>query len=340
MKIIIDAMGGDFAPAVVIEGAVAAVKECGAEIILTGDEVKVKELLSKAHYTGDKIIVHHTTEVIDMSEPAALSVRRKKNSSIVVGLNLLKENGGGAFFSAGNTGAVVCAATLILGLLPGAERPGIAIIYPTLKDFSLMVDVGANIDAKPAHILQYAVMADAYCRYELNKKNPSVALLNIGEEETKGTESVKETYNLLSQSKINFMGNIEGKDLFTGKCDIVVCDGFMGNVALKVSEGVASFIYGLLKREFTSSLMSTTAAFLLRANIRRLKKSLDYSEYGGAPLLGVNGVVIIGHGRSSSKAIKNAIRVAKEELECNVKDKMAEALSKLNIAAKKDGREL
>ena len=331
MKIIIDAMGGDYAPDVVIEGSVAAVKEYGVDIILTGDESRIKDLLAKRHYTGDKIAIHHTTEVIEMSEPAAVSVRKKKNSSISVGLSLLKENGGGAFFSAGNTGAVVCAATLTLGLLPGVERPGIAIAYPTLKEISLMVDIGANIDAKPLHILQYAAMADAYSRLVLSKAKPTIGLLNIGEEATKGTDFVKETYNLLSQSNINFIGNIEGKDLFTGKCDIVLCDGFVGNIALKVSEGVATLIYGLLKREFTATVMSTMAAFLLRGNFKRLKKSMDYSEYGGAPLLGVNGIVIIGHGRSSSKAIKNAIRVAKEEVERNVNAGMVEALSKLKL---------
>ena len=331
MKIIIDAMGGDHAPDVVIEGSVAAVKEYGVDIILTGDEAVIKGLLAKRHYTGDKIVVHHTAEVIGMSEPAAVSVRKKKNSSISVGLSLLKENGGGAFFSAGNTGAVVCAATLTLGLLPGVERPGIAIVYPTLKEISLMVDVGANIDAKPLHILQYAAMADAYSRSVLNKAKPTIGLLNIGEEATKGTDFIKEIYNLLASSNINFIGNIEGKDLFTGKCDIVLCDGFVGNIALKVSEGVATLIYGLLKREFTATPISTMAAFLLRCNFKRLKKSMDYSEYGGAPLLGVNGIVIIGHGRSSSKAIKNAIRVAREEVERNVNAGMVETLSKLKL---------
>jgi glycerol-3-phosphate acyltransferase PlsX len=334
MKIIIDAMGGDYAPNVVIEGSVAAVKEYGVDIILTGDEARIKDLLAKRHYTGDKIAIHHTTEVIEMSEPAAVSVRKKKNSSISVGLSLLKENGAGAFFSAGNTGAVVCAATLTLGLLPGVERPGIAIVYPTLKEITLMVDVGANIDAKPIHILQYAAMADAYSRSVLNKVKPTIGLLNIGEEATKGTDFVKETYNLLSQSSINFVGNVEGKDLFTGKCDIVLCDGFVGNIALKVSEGVATLIYGLLKREFTATFMSTMAAFLLRSNLKRLRKSMDYSEYGGAPLLGVNGIVIIGHGRSSAKAIKNAIRTAKEQVERNVNAGMVENLSKLKLPSR------
>ena len=331
MKIIIDAMGGDHAPEVVIEGAVAAVKEYGVDIILTGDETRIKGLLARKHYTGDKITIHPTTEIIGMSEPAAVSVRKKRHSSISVGLNLLKENGQGAFFSAGNTGAVVCAATLTLGLLPGVERPGIAIVCPTLKEISLMVDVGANIDAKPLHILQYAAMADAYSRSVLNKVKPTIGLLNIGEEATKGTDFVKETYNLLSQSNINFIGNIEGKDLFAGKCDIILCDGFVGNIALKVSEGVAALIYGLIKTEFTATFMSTVAAFLLRSNLKRIRKAMDYSEYGGAPLLGVNGIVIIGHGRSSSKAIKNAIRVAKEEVERNVNAGMLDTLSKLKV---------
>jgi len=327
MKIIVDAMGGDYAPEVVIEGAVAAVNEYATKVVLVGDESRIKSLLKKARYTGDNIEVYPAKEIIEMSESAATSVRKKRNSSIVVGLNLMKEAQGDAFFSAGNTGAVVCAATLTLGLLPGIERPGIAIVAPTLKGISLIIDVGANIDPKPSHLLQYGIMANAYCHYILNRPHPSVGLLNIGEEESKGTEFMKETHALFEKSSLNFIGNVEGRDLFSGKCDIVICDGFVGNVALKVSESLAEAMQEFLKRHLLSNPLGKLGIVLLKTSLSGFKKQLDYSEYGGAPLLGVNGVVIIGHGRSNVKAIKNANRVAKEEVERKFNEKITEALS-------------
>lgn len=326
MKIIVDAMGGDYAPQVLIDGTIAAVKEHNAEVILVGDEQKIKSLLKKAKYNGDKISVFPAQEVIGMSEPAATSVRRKRNSSIVVGVDLVKDGLGDAFFSAGNTGAVVCAATLGLGLLPGIERPGIAIVTPTVKGISLIIDVGANIDPKPSQLLQYGIMAEAYFRYILNRPNPSVGLLNIGEEEAKGTEFMRHTHELLQKSSLNFIGNVEGKDLFSGKCDVVICDGFVGNIALKVSESAAEAMQVFLKRHLLSNPLGKLGLLFLMPSLKRFKKDLDYAEYGGAPLLGVNGVVIIGHGRSNAKAIKNAIRVAKEEVERRVNEKILEAI--------------
>jgi len=320
-------MGGDYAPAVVIKGSLQAVKEYGVEVVLVGDEAKISALLKKKEYCAEKISVYPAAEVIQMSESAASSVRRKRNSSIVVGLNLVKEGKGDAFFSAGNTGAVVCAATLGLGLLPGIERPGIAIIAPTLKGISLIIDVGANIDAKPLHLYQYGLMADAYFRYILNRPNPRVGILNIGEEESKGTEVIKEARGLLEASSLNFIGNVEGKDLFAGKSDIVLCDGFVGNVALKVTESVVETMQVFLKRHLLSNIMGKIGMVFLMPALLRFKKELDYTEYGGAPLLGVNGVVIIGHGRSSVKAIKNAIRVAKEEVERQFNEKILEAIA-------------
>ncbi len=327
MKIIVDAMGGDHAPRVVIEGAIAAVKEYGAEVALVGDAGQIDQLLKKAKFSGGSISVHPAGEVIGMSEPAATSVRRKRNSSIVVGMNLLKDGYGGAFFSAGNTGAVVCAATLGLGLLPGIERPGIAIVVPTVKGISLVIDVGANIDPKPMQLLQYGIMADAYSRYILNRQNPTVGILNIGEEEGKGTDFIKETRELLQKSSLNFVGNVEGKEFFSGKCDIIICDGFVGNIALKVSESAAEAMQVFLKRHILSNPLSKLGLIFLKPSLMRFKKELDYAEYGGAPLLGVNGVVIIGHGRSNAKAIKNAIRVAKEEVERKFNERILEALS-------------
>lgn len=328
MKIIVDAMGGDHAPRVVIEGAVAAVREYNVEVGLVGDEAVIKSLLVKYKYAGDKISVHPASEVIDMSEAAATSVRRKRDSSIVVGLNLVKDGIGQAFFSAGNTGAAVCAATLGLGLLPGIERPGIAIVTPTQRGPSLIIDVGANIDPKPTQLLQYGIMGSVYSRYILNKDNPSVGLLNIGEEETKGTGFVKETYELMEKSNLNFAGNVEGKDLFSGKYNVIVCDGFVGNVALKVTESVVETMQVFLKRHMLSSILGKIGLIFLKPSLMRFKKDLDYAEYGGAPLLGVDGVVIIGHGRSNAKAIKNAIRVAKEEVERGFNEKILEAIGK------------
>jgi glycerol-3-phosphate acyltransferase PlsX len=327
MKIIVDAMGGDNAPQVVIDGTIAAVKEYNAEVVLVGDEPRIKSLLKKSKYNGDKISVFPAKEIIGMSESAATSVRRKRNSSIVVGIDLVKEGQGEAFFSAGNTGAVVCAGTLGLGLLPGIERPGIAIVTPTQKGISLIIDVGANIDPKPTQLLQYGIMAEAYSRYILNISNPCVGLLNIGEEEAKGTEFMRETHELLQKSQLNFIGNVEGKDLFSGKCDIIICDGFVGNIALKVSESAAETMQVFLKRHLLNNPLGKLGLLFLIPSLRKFKKELDYAEYGGAPLLGVNGVVIIGHGRSNTKAIKNAIRVAKEEVERKFNEKILEALN-------------
>lgn len=327
MKIVVDAMGGDFAPGVVISGAIAAAKEYGVEIVLVGDEAKISSFLRKAKCSGKNIHIHHAEEVIGMSESAAISVRRKRESSIVLGVDLVKNGEGDAFVSAGNTGAVVCAGTLGLGLLPGVERPGIALVTPTVKGISLLIDVGANINPKPIQLLHYAIMASAYAKYILDKPNPSVGLLSIGEEEVKGTDFIKNTHELLEKSNLNFIGNIEGKDLFAGKCDIIVCDGFVGNIALKVSESAAEAMQIFLKRHLLSNILGKIGLIFLRPSLMRFKKDLDYAEYGGALLLGINGVVIIGHGRSNVKAIKNAIRVAKEEVERNFTDKIKEAIS-------------
>lgn len=327
MKIVVDAMGGDHGPQVVVEGAVQAVKEYGSEVILIGDLEKVQPCLDKLNYKGSKISLHRAEETIEMHESPATSVRRKRKSSIVLGVGLVKKGLADAFFSAGNTGAVVCAATLDLGLLPGVERPGIAIVTPTLKGISLIVDVGANIDAKPLHLLQYGIMGSAYLENVFNKPNPSVGLLNVGEEETKGTDFIKESYELLSKSKLNFVGNVEGKALFSGKCDVIVCDGFVGNVALKVTEGTAEAIQVFLKRHLLkTNLLGKIGILLLKGTFKKFKRELDYAEYGGAPLLGVNGVVMIGHGRSNARAIKNAIRAAGEEVTSQVNQKILEAL--------------
>ena len=312
MKIVVDAMGSDLAPAVEVEGAIQAAGEYGHEVLLVGDEALISREMDKRPDASGKISVLHAPERIEMHEPAAISVRRKRKSSIVVGLELLKRDDADAFVSAGNTGAVVCAATLSLRMLPGIERPGIAIVIPTMTGTSLIIDVGANINPKPIHLFQYAVMADAYSKYILHKQSPRVGLLNVGEEETKGTEFIKEAHTLLSESKLNFIGNIEGRDLYTGDVDIILCDGFVGNVILKVSESIIDTLVKALKNEIKSSIIATLGAAIASSAFNALKKKMDYAEYGGAPLLGVDGSCIISHGSSNPKAIKNAIRVAGE----------------------------
>ncbi len=327
MRIGLDAMGGDKAPESTIAGAVAAVKKYGHHITLIGRESQIRTILQKFRYPIQNIDVVDAQEVIEMHEPAALSVRKKRNSSIVRGMEFLKEGVFDAFVSAGNTGAVVCAATLSLRLLPGVDRPGIAVILPTLDKPCMVIDVGANIDPKPLHLLQYGIMGDAYSKHILNKTNPTVGLLNIGEESTKGTDFIKETHIMLSESKLNFIGNIEPKEVYEGGADVVLCDGFVGNVLLKVTEGFADAASKLLRRELKrSSIITKIGALLTLPAFNIMKKKIDASEYGGAPLMGVDGSVIIAHGASDEKAIKNAICAAADNVEHNVNTHVVEEL--------------
>ena len=327
IKIALDAMGSDNAPFSDVEGAVLAAREFDYEIILVGDEALIKKELQKFKPVPSNIFIHHASEVIGMHEQPVLSVRKKKDSSIVVLCNIAKEKKADAIVSAGNTGAMVCAATLKCRLLQGIERAGIGVVMPTLKGPMVMIDGGANIDAKPSHLLQYGIMASAYSEHIFGKKCPKVGLLNVGEEESKGTGSLKEAYALLESSGLNFIGNVEGRDFFVGDCDVIVCDGLVGNVALKVTESVAHAFEELLKRELKSNLLSAIGAILAKNSFRSMKKKMDYAEYGGAPLLGIDGVCIIGHGSSTPKAIKNAVRVAGEEVVKNVNQRIIEAIS-------------
>ncbi len=308
MRIAVDGMGGDKAPGEVVDGVVAGAQEYNYDLVLVGDKTVLRRELSRYKNYPNNIVIEHASETIGMDEPAAISVRRKRNSSISVGVDLMKRGEVDAFISAGNTGAVVCSATLNLGLLPGIERPGIAIVFPTFMGVSLMVDVGANIDPRPIHLLHYGIMGDAYSRYILGKEKPSIGLLSIGEEATKGTDFVKETHKLLDESRLNFTGNIEGQDVFAGRCDVILCDGFVGNVVLKVAEGIGAAIVKLMKSRIRNKPLAKLGALLTKKSFMKLWKDLDYSEYGGAPLLGIDGNVIISHGSSSAKAIKNAIR--------------------------------
>jgi len=328
-KIAIDAMGGDFAPAACVQGAQLALEETpNIEIYLVGRSSEISSLIKGR---GDGIYIVDAKEVITMDEAPALSVRRKKDSSINRAMGMLKNREADVFIGAGNTGAVVCAATMILRTLPGVERPGVAIIFPTVKGFSLMIDVGANIDPKPLHLFQYGLMGAAYAELILDKKNPSLGLLNIGEEESKGTEFMKIVNTLLKEGAANYIGNIEGRDIFFGKCDVVVADGFVGNVALKVSESVAMATAALLKKHIKQSILSRLGALLMLPALKKMKRDMDYTEYGGAPLLGVDGNVIICHGSSSSKAIKNSIKVAKEMVDIDLREKIRDRIASVQI---------
>lgn len=327
MRIALDAMGGDHAPEITVAGAIRAARELDAEIVLVGQRESIEQSLATYPRRPANLSIVHADEVIGMDESPVASVRKKRHSSINIGVELLKKREVEAFVSAGNTGAVVSAATLLVGLLPGVERPGIAILLPGVKGNTLVIDVGANIDPRPMHLLQYALMGEAYVRWVLGKARPTVGLLNVGEEETKGTEFIKETYSLLEASGVNFVGNVEGHDIFSGEFNVIVCDGFAGNVALKTAESLAHAINQLLKRSLARSFVTRLGAWLARDAFRQLRAEVDYAEHGGAQLLGVDGVTIIAHGSSNTKAIKNALWTAYDTVRHESNRHIVEAVS-------------
>ena len=327
MKIALDAMGGDTAPEPTVAGAIRAARELPVHVVLVGRQDAIQRQLSRYSRRPDNLSIVHASETIGMEESPVASIRRKRDSSINVGVQLLKEKQVDAFVSAGNTGAVVSASTLLVGLLPGVERPGIALLLPGIKGDTLLIDVGANIDPKPLHLVQYALMGEAYCRCVLGTARPTVGLLNVGEEETKGTEFIKETYGMLEGSGLNFVGNVEGRDIFSGEFSVIVCDGFAGNVALKTAESLAHAINVLLKRSLMMSPITRLGAWLARDAFVQLRKEVDYAEHGGAQLLGVDGVSFIAHGASGAKAIKNAIRVAYESVRHELNKNMVNAVT-------------
>ncbi len=328
IKIAVDGMGGDYAPQLVVEGAVQAANSFDdLEIVIAGREDAIKRELYHHKVPGGKISIRHASEVVEMSDSPVHAIKKKKDSSLSVCIQLLKQKEVDAVVTAGNTGAAVAAATLNLGLLPGIKRPGILITIPTLHGISVAIDVGANIDPTPEHLLQYAVMADTYSRYLLKKKKPSIGLLNIGEEESKGTETLQEAYKLLRDSGLNFIGNIEGRDFFTGKSDCIVCDGFAGNVVLKTTESIFEMMIKLITEEIQKDWLARLGALLCKPAFDSIRRETNYEEAGGAPLLGVDGVVIIGHGISSAKAICNAIRVARESILEHVNDRIIDGIS-------------
>lgn len=322
MKIAIDAMGGDNAPKSTVEGAVLAAKRYSdIEIILVGQIDEIKKCQPTDFPSNISLV--NATEVILTEEEPVKAVRRKKDSSLVVASKMVKENKADAVITAGNTGAFMIAGLLIGGRLSGIERPALAPVLPTTgKNGMLLLDVGANMDPKPENLAQYALMGKVYSEQVLGIENPRIGLLNVGTEDTKGNELMKKTFPLLKELPINFVGNIEARDLPSGACDVLVCDGFSGNVVLKLTEGLASSIFNLLKTEFTRTFLSKLAALILKPGLKNLKKGMDYKEVGGAPLLGVKGAFIKGHGSSDGKAIMNAVRQARTFLKNQVIEKI------------------
>jgi phosphate acyltransferase len=308
MRIIIDGMGGDNAPLEIIKGCVEASKIINHEIFILGDKEEIENHLKAIKYDAEKIKVIHTSEVIHNDDAPVKAVRTKLDSSMVRGINLVKEGFGDVFISAGNTGAIMAGGLFILGRIQGIDRPAIAATYPILgKGVSLLVDTGANSECKPNNLLEFATMGSIYMEKVLGVENPTVGLVNIGEEETKGSTLVKGAYELLKKSSVNFIGNVEAREIPKGAADVIVCDGFVGNVIIKLSEGLAWTILKLIKAKFTSNTISKVGALLLKGQLDSLKKEFDYSEYGGAPILGVKGPIIKIHGSSNANAVKNAI---------------------------------
>jgi len=331
VKIAVDAMGGDHAPGIVIEGVVDYIRENSHNddfrIILVGKEKEIqKELKKYKNFRQDRLEIVDALEEISMKEHFLSYWRKREETSIKKAIDLVRNDKAKAMVSAGNTGAVMAMAKTILGSMKNIDRPALAIMIPTLKGNSLLVDVGANTDSKPHNLVQFALMGKVYLECIYGIENPRIALMNIGEEEVKGNELTKTTHNLLKQMEINFIGNVEGRDVYIGEADLIVTDGFTGNVALKISEGVVDVMLSMLKREIMSNIFSKIGFFFLKKSLNRIKKKLDYSEYGGALLLGVNGIVIIGHGGSNAKAIKNAISLSYKFVSEKVLEKISQEI--------------
>jgi glycerol-3-phosphate acyltransferase PlsX len=330
-------MGSDHAPHTEIDGALAAARDLGVTVILVGQPEKVEPELRRCGWRGDGdkgIELVEAAEVIAMDDPVATSVRRKKKSSLRIGTKLVNEGRADGFVSAGNTGAAMATAKMVIGTLPGVDRPALAALIPTKASKpTLLLDVGANSECKPYHLAQFAIMGDAYSRAVLGTVKPVVGLMSIGEEEAKGNDLTKEAFPLLRQlSGLNFVGNVEGRDLFSGGVDVIVTDGFTGNVMLKLSEGLTEAMLSMLKRELTTSAVTKAGAVLAKPAFQSIKKRLDYSEYGGAPLLGVRHIVVIGHGRSNARAIRNAIRNVKEFSENRAGERIEQGIAETNTA--------
>ncbi len=327
-RLAIDVMGGDRGPSVVVPGALKAARENGLSLILVGRDIDIREELEKHQTEGIDIEVVHADDVADMKDKPSYILRRKKNTSIQVACNLVKQNKADGVVSAGHTGVTLACGMFSIGRIKGIDRPGLATIIPREKQPLILIDVGANIDSKPRHLVQFAIMADIFAKNVLNVESPSVGLLNIGEEQGKGNVQVNEAYQLLKNTSLNFIGNIEGRDLFTNKVNIAVCDGFVGNIALKLCEGLAKSFSDVLKKEIKKGILTRLGGFLARPAFKRLIRRFDYEEYGGAPLLGLKGCVIVCHGSSTEKSIAQAIKMGAAFAKRNIVEKIKEQLEK------------
>jgi glycerol-3-phosphate acyltransferase PlsX len=328
MKVAVDAMGGDFGPRVTVEGAIKASQEYKIEVLVVGVEDLIKKEFDKTNRSRANVAIVNASEAIGMGE-GILSIRRKKKSSIRIGAQLVKDGKADALVSMGNTAAVVYISKKILGALKGVEKPALSLLVPTIKGLTLLIDVGANVNCRPHHLEQFAVMGHTFMTSVMGIKKPRVGLMSVGEEKIKGNELTKEAFVRLQDSPLNFIGNVEGKDIYSGKADVIVSDGFTGNVALKVSEGVVETFSYFARTEIMKNFFAKIGLFLMKRNLKKIYKKVDYTEYGGAQLLGVNGVCIIGHGRSNSNAVKNAIGLAKDFVLNKVQDKIQHDIAEL-----------
>ncbi|GAB6061316.1 phosphate acyltransferase PlsX [Deferrisoma palaeochoriense] len=328
MRIAVDAMGGDYAPEAVIEGAVWAARDFGTHVILVGDREIVLQHLERHRIDGLPISIKHASEAVGMHESPSVAVRRKRDSSLRVAFELVKAGEARAVVSAGNSGAAMALAMLVLRLLPGVDRPAIAAVLPSLSGATVLLDVGANVDCKPVHLVQFALMGEVFARLVLGTERPRVGLLSNGEEETKGTDTTRAAHQALKQSRIHYLGYVEGREVFNGAADVVVCDGFVGNAILKSSEGLAKAVGQMLREEFRRGLAPRIGYLFARGAFERLRHRMDYAEVGGAPLLGINGVGIVAHGSSNARAIRNAIRVARDFADRRVNLHMTQLLER------------
>jgi glycerol-3-phosphate acyltransferase PlsX len=319
-------MGGDHGPAVVVEGALKAARQWQVKILLVGDSDAIQAELAGHDCAGLSVSVEHAAEVVGMHDSASDAIRKKKNSSIRIAFELVKSGHADAVVSAGNSGATMAAGMFVLKRIPGIERPAIATVLPNLSGFTLLLDAGGNVDCRPVHLQQFAIMGDLYARELMGLNNPRVGLLSNGEEEGKGNELTREAHSLLNAADFSYQGYVEGRDIYNGHCDVVVCDGFVGNVVLKVTEGLADAITQMLKSEIQKSFLSKIGYLLARPAFKAFKKRIDYDEYGGAPLLGIQGTGMICHGGSNAKAIMNAIYMASQTVQHNVHGKLAAKL--------------
>src|SRR5437667_6953374 len=331
IRIAVDAMGGDHAPDEIVKGALLAAAEYPIEVILVGKEEVVRQTLAAAGSIPRNVEVVDAREVVEMEDNALTPLRRKRNSSVRVCANLVAEGRADAFVSAGNTGATWTSARAVMGMIEGVSRPALAAILPRLDGHTVLLDVGANVDAKPNHLREFAVMGHFYAQMLFGIEAPRVGLLSIGEEEGKGNELTKETYRVLKETGLNFIGNAEGRDVYNGNADVVVCDGFIGNVVLKASEALGEFVSTTLRHEMTRTWKHKVGGLLAKSAFVNLKKRMDYSEYGGAPLLGVKGGCIVCHGRSNAKAIKNAVRVAYDFARNRIDEKIQAKVLELHV---------